>query len=118
MGLRPRGSGKRAYQFDEVGTDPAMAKWADPTESGSACCGLDIAPGQLTHGIKSPRMVGMWALGRYLHNGALASLDELFCLTPRPPVGDVPMRTDGHEFTCTGLTDTEKHALEAYLLAH
>lgn len=114
----PRGSGKRAYTFDEVGTDPAMAQWADPTLSGSACCGLDIQPGQLTHGIKSPRMVGMWALGRYLHDGALGSLDELFCLTQRPPVGQEPLRSDGHDFTCTGLSEDEKHALEAYLLAH
>ena len=114
----PRGSGKRAYQFSEVGTDPAMARWADPTGSGSACCGLDIPPGGLTHGIKSPRMVGVWALGRYLHNGALASLDELFCLTPRPAVGAEPMRSDGHAMTCDGLSDAEKHALEAYLLAH
>ena len=114
----PRGSGKRAYMFSEVGTDPAMAKWADPTGSGSACCGLDVPPPGLTHGIKSPRMVGVWALGRYLHNGALASLDELFCLTPRPAVGAEPMRSDGHAMTCDGLTDDEKHALEAYLLAH
>lgn len=113
----PRGSGKRAYTFAEIGTDPAMAKWADPTESGSACCGLDV-PGMLTHGIKSPRMVGEWALGRFLHNGTLETLDQLFCLTPRPPVGTEPMRTDGHAMTCDGLTDDEKHALEAYLLAH
>ncbi len=113
----PRGSGKRAYTFTEIGTDPAMAKWADPNESGSACCGLDV-PGMLTHGIKSPRMVGEWALGRFLHNGALESLDQLFCLTPRPPAGTEPMRTDGHAMTCDGLTDDEKHALEAYLLAH
>lgn len=114
----PRGSGKRAYTFDEIGTDPAMAKWADPTLSGSACCGLDIDSSELTHGIKSPRMVGVWTLGRYLHDGALGSLDELFCLTPRPPVGEEPLRSDGHDFTCTGLSDDEKHALEAYLLAH
>ena len=36
----------------------------------------------------------------------------------RPPTGEVPLRTDGHAFTCTGLSDDEKHALEAYLLAH
>jgi hypothetical protein len=114
----PRGSGRRAYTFTEIGTDSAMAKWADPTLSGSACCGLDIQPGQLTHGIKSPRMVGVWALGRYLHDGTLGTLDQLFCLTPRPPVGQEPLRTDGHDFTCSNLTDDEKHALEAYLLAH
>ena len=114
----PRGSGKRAYTFDEIGTDPALAAWADPTLSGSACCGLPIAPGQLTHGVKSPRLVGTWALGRFLHNGSLTTLDQLFCLSPRPPVGVTPMRSDGHAFTCDGLSVDEKHALEAYLLAH
>ena len=115
----PRGSGMRAYTFGEIGTDPALARWADPDLSGSACCGLSIAPGQLTHGVKSPRMVGMWALQRFLHNGSLSSLDQLFCLgTGRPPVGAEPDRTDGHAFTCDGLTDDEKHALIAYLLAH
>ena len=114
----PRGSGTRAYTFAEVGTDSAMAGWADPMQSGSACCGLDIQPGQLTHGVKSPRLVGTWALGRFLHDGALASLDQLFCLTPRPPTGTEPMRSDGHSFTCDGLSDADKHALEAYVLAH
>jgi len=114
----PRGSGTRAYTFAEIGTDPALAGWADPTQSGSACCGLDIEPGQLTHGVKSPRLVGTWALGRFLHDGALTSLDQLFCLTPRPPTGTEPMRSDGHAFTCDGLSDDDKHALEAYLLAH
>ncbi len=115
----PRGSGKRAYTFDEIGTDPALAKWADPTLSGSACCGLTIAPGQLTHGVKSPRLVGMWALGRFLHDGALSTLDQVFCLGDgRPAVGVEPLRTDGHDFTCTGLSDDDKHALIAYLLAH
>src|SRR3569623_818409 len=96
----PRGSGTRAYTFAEIGTDPALAGWADPTQSGSACCGLDIEPGQLTHGVKSPRLVGTWALGRILHDGALTSLDQLFCQTPRPPTGTEPMRSDGHAFTC------------------
>ncbi len=114
----PRGSGTRVYSFDEIGTDPALAHWADPELSGTACCGLSIAPGQLTHGIKSPRIVGMWALGRFLHNGSLSSLDQLFCLGGRPAVGVEPLRSDGHDFTCNGLDDAEKHALIAYLLAH
>ncbi len=113
----PRGSGKRAYTFEEIKTDPALARWADPELSGTPCCGLPIAPGQLTHGVKSPRLVGMWALGRFLHNGALASLDELFCLDARPPTGTEPMRSDGHAFTCD-LADDEKQALAAYMLAH
>lgn len=115
----PRGSGLKPYTFAEVGTDPAMARWADPDLSGTACCGLPIMPGQLTHGVKSPRLVGTWALGKFLHNGALSSLDELFCLGGgRPPVGSEPMRTDGHAYTCDGLTEDQKRALMAYLLAH
>ncbi len=114
----PRGSGKRAYSFAEVGTDPAMARWADPELSGNACCNLQITPGQLTHGIKSPRMVGMWALTRFLHNGSLSSLEQLFCVDERPPTGSEPLRTDGHAFTCDGLGDDEKRALIAYLRAH
>ncbi len=114
----PRGSGKRAYRFDEIGTDPALAGWADPTLSGTACCGLSIDPGQLTHGVKSPRLVGMWATTRFLHDGALADLDQLFCLADRPPVGSEPLRSDGHAFTCDGLSVEDRRALEAYVLAH
>lgn len=114
----PRGSGHRAYTFDEIKTDPAMGRWADPTLSGTACCGLDVAPGQLTHGIKSPRMVGMWALGRLLHNGAVETLEQLFCVEPRPAGAPEPQRSDGHAFTCEGLTDAEKRALIAYLREH
>lgn len=113
----PRGSGKRAFTFDEIGTDPAMARWADPELSGDACCGIDVDPGQLTHGVKSPRLVGMWALGRFLHNGSLASLDELLCAAERPPVGSEPMRSDGHAFGCD-LADDDKQALAAFLLSH
>lgn len=115
----PRGSGKRAYTFQEVGTDPALERWADPTLSGAACCGVPAPMNGLTHGVKTPRLVGMWALGRFLHDGALSTLEQLFCLGGgRPPTGTEPLRTDGHDFTCNGLTDDEKRALVAYLLAH
>jgi cytochrome c peroxidase len=122
----PRGSGKRAYAISEVGTDPAMAEWADPDGGPVACCGVPTAPGGLTHGLKSPRLVGMWTMGRFLHNGALSSLQQLFCMDAdagagdagRPPAGTVPMETTGHDFTCTGLADSEKQALVAYLLSH
>lgn len=114
----PRGSGKRAYKFSEVGTDPALGGWLDPGLTGDACCGIQIKPGQLTHGVKSPRMVGLWTFGRFLHNGALSSLEQLFCLEPRPAVGEAPLRTDGHSFTCDGLTTDEKKSLMAYVLAH
>jgi hypothetical protein len=114
----PRGSGKRVYTFDEIGTDRALAKWVDPTMSGSACCGLAIQPGTLTHGVKSPRLVGTWALRRFLHNGSLETLEQLFCLEPRPAGGPEPLRSDGHAFTCDGLAPDEKRALIAYVRAH
>jgi hypothetical protein len=74
----------------------------------------------MTHGVKSPRLVGMWTLERFLHNGSLTSLGQLFCQTdsPRPPVGEAPMLTTGHSYTCDGLTETEKEQLIAYLEAH
>jgi hypothetical protein len=114
----PRGSGKRPYTFAEIGTDDALARWVDPTLSGQACCGLSIQPGALTHGVKSPRLVGMWALRRFLHTGTLSSLEELFCLEPRPPGGVESLRAGGHAFTCDGLGESDKRALIAYLLAH
>jgi hypothetical protein len=120
----PRGSGKRVYAISEVGTDPAMAQWADPDGGSYACCGVPTAPGGLTHGLKSPRMVGMWAQDRFLHNGALSSLEQLFCMDAtagdagRPPAGSVPMQTVGHDFTCENLNQGEKEALLAYLRAH
>ncbi len=115
----PRGGGKRMYGLDEIGTDKTIVKWADPNLTGSACCGLPTPAGGLSHALKSPRLVGMWALGRFLHNGALSSLEQLFCVAPgRGPTGVEPARTDGHAYTCDGLTDDDKQALLAYVRAH
>jgi mono/diheme cytochrome c family protein len=116
----PRGSGKHAYTVQDIGTDPTVEQWADPTLSGAACCGVPNPRDGMTHGVKSPRLVGMWTLERFLHNGSLTSLGQLFCQTdsPRPPVGEAPMLTTGHSYTCDGLTETEKEQLIAYLEAH
>jgi len=115
----PRGSGRRPYTFQEIGTDPTLEMWADPNLSGTTCCGVPPPIGGLTHGVKSPRLVGLWAIDRLLHDGELSSLDQLFCRgSGRPPVGVAPERTDGHMFTCDGLSDDEKQALIAYMLAH
>jgi hypothetical protein len=116
----PRGSGKRVYTYDEIGTDRAMQRWLDPSLSGMACCGAPVSPDDRpTHGIKSPRLVGLFAAGRFLHNGAAGSLDQLFCLSgPRPTRTDEPFGDEGHAETCTGLADDEKRALIAYLLAN
>lgn len=113
----PRGSGTRLYEFEEIGTDAAMAGWLDPDRDGEPCCEVElVAP--LTGKLKAPRLTGMWAKSRFLHNGSLASLEELFCLDgPRPAGDEEPQATGGHAMTCE-LPDGDKRALIAYLLAH
>jgi len=113
----PRGSGTRLYDYQEIGTDAAMARWMDPDGDGEACCDVDLlAP--LTHQLKSPRLTGMWAKGRFLHNGSLASLEQLFCSDgPRAASGPEPYGDGGHTMTCE-LPEGDKPALIAYLLAH
>lgn len=113
----PRGSGTRLFDYDEIGTDAAMARWMDPDGDGEACCGVELlAP--LTGQLKAPRLTGMWAKRRFLHNGSLASLEELFCLDgPRVESGPEPYGNRGHAMTCE-LPDGDKRALIAYLLAH
>ncbi len=116
----PRGSGKRVYSFDEVGSDRALQDWLDPRGSGRPCCGAPDSPDSApTHGIKSPRLVGMSAASRFLHNGSLDSLEQLFCLNrQRPGRSDPPFGDQGHTETCDGLDDDEKRQLIAYLLAN
>lgn len=116
----PRGSGKRVYTFDEIGSERALQAWLDPTGSGQACCGAprssDSAP---THGIKSPRLIGAAGQRRFLHNGSLDSLEQLFCLgSTRPSRTDMPFGDQGHSETCQGLSDDEKRQIIAYLLAN
>ena len=117
----PRGSGKRAFGFDEVGTDSALQRWADPTLSGTTCCGIPAPKNGLTHGVKSPRLVGMWALDRFLHNGSLDSLDQVLCTAgdagARPASSPEPEGNGGHTYGCE-LPEDQKQALLAYLLSH
>ncbi|MBM4377660.1 MAG: hypothetical protein FJ095_21515, partial [Deltaproteobacteria bacterium] len=115
----PAGSGTRTYAFSEIGTDAEMAKWLDPTMSGEACCGATLEPGEtLSHGIKSPRLVGSWAMKRFLHNGSVDSLEALFCVDgPRGSVTEPAYRDGGHAFTCDDLSLDEKRALIDYLRA-
>ena len=108
-----RGSGTTVYTFDEIGTDPALADWGDPDGDGEMCCGVE---GSLTGGIKAPRLTGLYALTRFLHNGSLTSLEQLFCLEVRPPAQSPPYAITGHEFGCD-LTDSEKFQLLDFLKA-
>lgn len=112
----PRGSGLRVFDYDEIGTDEAMKRWLDPELTGEPCCGLDPSAGEyITHGIKSPRLTGSWAMSRFLHNGALASLEQLFCLDERPGVSEPAYGDAGHGMTCDGLSRDEKLDLIAFL---
>ena len=113
----PRGGGKQIYDYAQMGTDPQLKKWADPELTGDACCGLRFQEGeQITHGVKSPRLAGAWAFERFLHNGSVDSLEDLFCLEhARPSIDGVGYSDSGHNQTCDGLSNTEKRALMAYL---
>ena len=57
------------------------------------------------------------AMTRFLHNGALDSLDQLLCLAPRPDVPAPAFGSGGHTFGCE-LPDADRRALVAYLNAH
>jgi len=113
----PGYSGKRAYSYAEIGTDPAMAAWLDPDQDGDPMPNPILMPGdQITNGIKSPRLRGVWTAQRLLHNGSVDSLESLFCLGSSRPSTSAPVFGDGgHMMTCDGLTDGEKLDLIAYL---
>lgn len=115
----PRGMGTELYSFDEIGTDAAMQWWADgPDHDGMPAAGLRFQPGDiLTNALKSPRLVGLWAMERFLHNGALDSLEQLLCLAPRPGVTADAFGDAGHDYGCD-LPAADREALVAYLRAH
>jgi hypothetical protein len=107
----PRGMGRQTYPFDEIGTDDAMKAWGDPELDGTFCCNFDGTP---THALKSPRLVGLWAQGRFLHNGSVGSLEELLCLSPRTPSSLQAQGSAGHEYGCE-LSVDDRTALAAFL---
>ena len=107
----PRGGGLEVYEYSEIGTDAALALWGDADGDGVLCCGQE---GELTGGIKAPRLGGLGHLGRFLHNGSLTSLEQLLCLEPRPSVVQEPFGAQGHEYGC-GLTGADRVNLIAFL---
>ena len=115
----PRGSGLTLYSFAEIGTDDAMMRWMDPEADGTTLDGVDLGEDTVTNALKSPRLVGLWATGRFLHNGSLTSLDELLCLDGARPAstGDA-MGNQGHMYGCDTLSWDEKEDLIAYLESH
>ena len=111
-----RGSSRYVFSFEEIGSDERMKLWLDPDQDGEPCCDLTA---ELTQGLRGPRLVGMWTHGAFLHNGSMSSLDDSFCKNgTRPTITESPYSDRGHMFTCDDLTDAEKDALIAYLLAY
>jgi hypothetical protein len=112
----PRGSGLRLYSYAEIGTDSEMQKWANPKLDGVPEGNLRFPRGDtLTHALKSPRLAGLWAMGRFLHNGALNSLEQLLCESgPRRPITAPALGNHGHTYGCN-LQKDDKSALLAFL---
>lgn len=112
----PRGSGRAVYTFDEIGTDDALQFFADPDQDGVPCCELDvITETTLTHGVKSPRITGVFWMERLLHNGAVESLEELLCTDgDRAPITEPALQNSGHTYGCA-LPEDDKRALLAFL---
>ena len=105
----PRGSGTELYTYEELGTDPAMTDWGQGA--------VEDLPPKL--GVKAPRLVGLWSMDAFLHNGSVSSLEELLCVDgERPPSLPIPQSNAGHRYGCDDLTADEKAALIAYLKAH
>ena len=96
-----------------------MAKWADPDLDGVLDDGLRFPVGDvLTHGIKSPRLVGLWAQRRFLHNGSVDSLEDLLCSSgPRASISAPAFGNGGHTYGCDLMPD-DRAPLIAYLNAH
>ncbi len=114
----PRGGGLEIYSWEEIGTDDTLRTWGAPDADGELCCGLsDYDNSYDTGGVKAPRLVGAGTFGRFLHNGALDSLEQLFCLKARPAAEVPPFAARGHEFGCDSLSVQQREQLAAFLRA-
>lgn len=107
----PSGSGLDVFMFDEIGTDDEMAWWGDGDRDGEMCCGVE---GELTGGIKAPRLRGLHTLTQFLHNGSVESLEALLCLDERAPPELPPFANTGHEYGCH-LPASDRYDLVAFL---
>ena len=112
----PRGQSRDIYTYDEIGTDDAYMYLGDPNLTGEACCGLNDTDSPLRHGLKAPRLTGVWAKDTLLHNGSIHGLEDLLCLNgPRVPVTTPALANHGHEYGCDELSRDEKAQLIHYL---
>ena len=111
-----RGSSREVFTLDEIGTDMALQYFSDLDQDGVPCCGLDeTSDNALTHGVKAPRIDGVFWMNRLLHNGSVSSLDELLCVGgERTPITEWAYGNDGHLYGCE-LSPTEKASLIAFL---
>lgn len=104
----PSYASTRVYSFDEIGTDPNLARQLDPDGTGHAIKDV-LQPYELTGGVRGNHLDGIWSINRFLHNGSLTSLEQLFCLNgPRPASKGEGLSTEGHRYTCDGLSFAEK----------
>ncbi|MEZ4318788.1 MAG: hypothetical protein R3F61_14840 [Myxococcota bacterium] len=113
----PSGSGLTVYPLDEIGTDPAIGLWMDPTGSGAPCCNAELPADFVTGAIKSPRLVGLWAQQRFLHNGSVGSIEALLCVEPREGVVEPAFGDAGHEYGCE-LDLADREILVEWLATH
>lgn len=109
----PRGAGLNLYSYEEIGTDAEMKRWIDPELDGTPCCGL--ASDAITQQLKSPRLNGLHAMSRFLHNGSVPSLEDLLCLNgPRGDVTEPAYGNAGHTYGCER-SEAERQDLIAFL---
>lgn len=108
------------FSFAEIGTDPSH-QWQLDADRDFGLLVPNLTPEeplQLTHKIKAPRLVGLWAQDKFLHNGSVRSLTDLFCFdSDRPTIEEQPFSDTGHRYTCDGLTRDEKKDLMEFLLS-
>ncbi|MFT3858009.1 MAG: hypothetical protein QM742_11105 [Aquabacterium sp.] len=113
----PSHAGTRIFSFEEIGTDAALKRWGDPDLTCKTNVPAVITE-PLTHGLKAPRLVGLWAQKRFLHNGSVDSLEDLLCLNKaRPTRMEEPHGDQGHLYGCGELSGEDKKALVAFLKA-
>jgi hypothetical protein len=111
----PSGEGSALYTYEELGVDDALSRIYDPDEDGNLCCGFGEDGLRASFRVKAPRMVGVEHQTRFLHNGGVHSLEQLFCLEERRADAPFAQGSQGHSVTCEGLSTAEKRAMITYL---
>lgn len=116
----PAYSSTARFDFDEIGTDNALMYWNDFDLDGVPEANI-LTPEKgdiVTHQIKAPRLVGSWTFKRFLHNGSVDSLEDLFCIDhARPSKTALAYGDQGHDYTCGNLSLSEKQNLIEFILS-